>query len=128
MALARGGFWYDATVRFVFVVGLFAGVLSASPVEYSKESVKAGRRTYLRLCQYCHGTDGKALANPDFEAPDLTAPTQWRFGDTDEALFKSIHDGAGHDMPPFKDQLEDDEIRRLVHFLRSIGPAKHRPQ
>ena len=105
-------------------VGAWAG----TPVQYTKESVREGRRTYLRLCQYCHGTDGKALANPDFEAPDLTNPKQWRFGDTDEALFKSIHDGAGHDMPPFKDKLEDDEIHKLVHFIRSIGPADKRPE
>ncbi len=54
-----------------------------NPVAYAPGAVKAGRNTYLRLCQYCHGADGRAQANPDFEAPSLREPDQWRYGATD---------------------------------------------
>ena len=97
-----------------------------NPIAYSANTVREGRKTYLRLCQYCHGVDGRAQANPDFEAPSLRAPGQWRFGSSDGELFVSIRDGAGHEMPPFGRQLGDDRIWELVHFVRSIGPAELR--
>ncbi len=97
-----------------------------NPVGYSADTVREGRKTYLRLCQYCHGADGRALANPDFEAPSLRAPSEWRHGSSDAELFVSIRDGAGHEMPPFGRQLGDDKIWQLVHYVRSIGPKELR--
>ena len=98
-----------------------------NPVAHSAEAVREARKTYLRLCQYCHGADGRAQANPDFEAPSLRAPRQWRYGASDGELFVSIRDGAGHEMPPFGKQLADEEIWRLVLYIRSIGPGELRP-
>ena len=98
-----------------------------NPVRYSAEMVREGRKTYLRLCQYCHGADGRAQANPDFEAPSLRDPRQWRYGDSDGEVFVSIRDGAGHEMPPFGKQLGADDIWLLVHYVRSIGPKEFRP-
>ncbi len=98
-----------------------------NPVPYSADVAREGRKSYLRLCQYCHGADGRAQANPDFEAPSLRDPTEWRYGSTDGELFVSIRFGAGHDMPPFGKQLDDERIWQLVHYLRSIGPKELRP-
>ena len=98
-----------------------------SPIPYSKDSIRAGRKTYLRLCQYCHGADGRAEANPDFEAPSLRVPKDWSYGSTDGEIFTSIRDGAGHEMPPFHKQLTEDQIWQLVHYIRSIGPKALRP-
>jgi mono/diheme cytochrome c family protein len=97
-----------------------------NPVGYSAETVREGRKTYLRLCQYCHGADGRAQANPDFEAPSLRAPSEWRYGSSDGEMFISIRDGAGHEMPPFGKQLADDQIWQLVRYVRSIGPKELR--
>lgn len=98
-----------------------------NPLPSTAESVREGRKTYLRLCQYCHGADGRAQANPDFEAPSLRAPSQWQYGTSDGELFVSIRDGAGHEMPPFRKQLEDTQIWQLVLYVRSIGPRDLRP-
>ena len=98
-----------------------------NPVAYSAEAAREGRKSYLRLCQYCHGADGRAQANPDFEAPSLRSPDEWRYGATDGELFVSIKFGAGHDMPPFSKQLEDEQVWEVVHYLRSIGPKELRP-
>lgn len=97
-----------------------------NPVADSAETVREGRKTYLRLCQYCHGADGRAQANPDFEAPSLRVPSQWRYGSTDGEMFVSIRDGAGHEMPPFGKQLAADKIWELVRYVRSIGPGELR--
>ncbi len=98
-----------------------------SPIPYSKDSIRTGRKTYLRLCQYCHGADGRAEANPDFEAPSLRNPKEWRYGATDGEIFTSIRDGAGHEMPPFHKQLTEDQIWQIVQYIRSIGPKALRP-
>ena len=87
---------------------------------------KGGRTQYLRHCHICHGFDGRALENIDFEATDLTDPERWRFGTTDGDLFRSTKYGAGLDMPPFEAELDDTEIWELVHYLRSIGPEEYR--
>ena len=97
-----------------------------NPIARTAATVREGRKTYLRLCQYCHGADGRAQANPDFEAPSLRAPRQWRYGLSDGELFVSIRDGAGHEMPPFGRQLATDRIWELVHYVRSIGPEELR--
>jgi mono/diheme cytochrome c family protein len=98
----------------------------ASPLPYTPEAVREGRKHYLRLCQNCHGKDGRALESFDFEATDLTQPDRYRHGSTDGDLFYSTKEGAGSDMPPFKDKLSDQQVWEVVQFLRSIGPESAR--
>ncbi len=101
-------------------------VPAVNPTPYTEAAVKRGRTHYLRHCQICHGFDGRALENIDFEATDLTDPERWRFGTTDGDLFRSTKFGAGLDMPPFEAELDDTEIWELVHYLRSLGPEEYR--
>ncbi|MCY3969996.1 MAG: cytochrome c [Acidobacteria bacterium] len=103
-------------------------VAAVNPTPYTPAAEKRGRTHYLRHCQICHGFDGRALENIDFEAADLTDPERWRFGTTDGDLFRSTKFGAGLDMPPFEAELDDGEIWDLVHYLRSIGPKELRPK
>lgn len=99
-----------------------------NPLAYTKQSITQGRRHYLRLCQTCHGADGRALENIDFEASDLTSPDYWASGDTDGDLFHSTKAGAGTEMPAFRDKLSDEKIWQIVNFIRSIGPKdRQRP-
>lgn len=107
-----------------------AGDLSKleNPLPYNEETIKAGKALFLYHCQTCHGRDGKAQDNADFQAADLTAPDTWRHGTSDGAIFDSTKNGAGLDMPPFKRQFEDQEIWQLVFFIRSIGPEELRPK
>jgi mono/diheme cytochrome c family protein len=99
-----------------------------SPLPYTEEVVREGRKHYLRLCQNCHGKDGRALESFDFEATDLTRPDAYRHGSTDGDLYFSTREGAGNDMPPFKDKLTDQQVWEVVWFLRSIGPESERPK
>ncbi len=101
-------------------------VAAVNPTPYTQAAEKRGRTHYLRHCQICHGFDGRALENIDFEATDLTDPERWRFGTTDGDLFRSTKFGAGLDMPPFQAELDDTEIWELVHYLRGLGPEEYR--
>jgi mono/diheme cytochrome c family protein len=103
------------------------GIPAASPVPYSTKSVAAGKATFQRLCAECHDEDGKALAQMMGPAADLTDPGRWKYGTSDQHVFRSIRDGAGSAMPVFGKQLSDDQMWEIVHFIRSIGPASSRP-
>ncbi|GEM_PF-1083823 len=98
-----------------------------NPVPYGRASILQGKNIYLRTCQQCHGSDGRALESVDYEAADLTAPQHWRHGTTDGEIFTSTRNGAGIDMPPFKDKLTDEQIWHIVNFIRSIGPKSLQP-
>ena len=103
-----------------------AGTLvSLSP--YGAASIAHGKKHYLRLCQNCHGRDGRALDNFDFEATDLTVPEVYRYGASDGEIFWSIREGAGLDMPAFAQKLDDLQVWEIVNFVRSIGPASEQP-
>ena len=101
-----------------------------TPVPYSPASVGRGKLVYLQNCQDCHGEDGKAQGSAIAVAPDLTAPTVWKYGQSDAQIFLNIKNGAGDNMPPFGPLgpgLKDEQIWDLVNFIRSIGPAAKRP-
>jgi mono/diheme cytochrome c family protein len=99
-----------------------------NPVPYTKKSVTEGRNTFQRYCTGCHGRDGKAQVDVVANATDLTSPDDYKSGTTDGEICRSIRDGAGESMPPFKTQLSGDtEIWDLVNFIRSLWPESTRP-
>jgi mono/diheme cytochrome c family protein len=93
-----------------------------NPVPVTEETLARGRILYLRHCQTCHGYDGRALENIDFEATDLTAPSRWRFGTSDGDIFRTTRNGAALEMPPFRSQMRDEEIWHVVNYVRSLWP------
>lgn len=103
-------------------------VTAISPDAYSKSAAERGRSHYLINCQQCHDADGRALANIDYIAADLTAPDTWYYGDNPLNIFYSIKNGAGLEMPPFKDSLSDEVIWQIVAHILNIGPRETRPK
>ena len=100
-----------------------------NPVPHTTASIERGRRAYGFLgCVDCHGTDGKALIEVVANATDLTEPDVWLNGTADGLIFRSLRDGAGLAMPPFKMQVSDEgEMWDLVNFIRSLWPEDRRP-
>lgn len=100
-----------------------------SPVPYTKRSISRGRMIFMRYCTDCHGRDGKALVDVVANATNLTAPERWLHGTKEGEIFKSIRDGAGVDMPPFKVQLKrEEDMWHLVNYIRSLWPADKQPK
>ena len=99
-----------------------------SATVYSKSAAIRGKSFYLINCQQCHDADGRALANIDFIAADLTEPDTWYYGTTPLHIFRSIKFGAGLEMPPFKDSLDDETIWQIVAHVLNIGPVELRPK
>tara|TARA_B110000858_G_scaffold198281_1_gene263710 strand:+ start:14854 stop:15279 length:426 start_codon:yes stop_codon:yes gene_type:complete len=98
-----------------------------SPLADSKSAAATGKSYYLINCQHCHDADGRALANIDFIAADLTAPDTWYYGTSALHIFRSIKFGAGFEMPPFNDSLDDETIWQIVAHILNIGPKQSRP-
>ncbi len=100
-----------------------------SPAPFSKESIARGRAIFARNCTACHGNDGKSEVDVVANATDLTEPKLWRSGTAEGEIFRSIRDGAGDTMPPFKSQLQKEEdLWHLVNFIRSLWPESMRPK
>jgi len=100
-----------------------------SPIPFTNASISRGRLVYGSLgCNACHGNDGKALIEVVANATDLTNPSVWKNGTDEGLIYRSIRDGAGLSMPPFKTQVEDQQdIWHLVNFIRSLWPEAQRP-
>jgi mono/diheme cytochrome c family protein len=99
------------------------------PVPYSKKSIAAGRELFMANCTGCHGEDGKAQGAIIADATDLTTPSLYKSGTSDGEIFRSIRDGAGEQMPPFKYQMSDEkDMWNLVNFIHSLWPESMRPK
>jgi mono/diheme cytochrome c family protein len=99
-----------------------------SPVAYSQKSIARGRVIFMQNCTSCHGENGKAEGSLVADATDLTSPQLYKSGTSEGEIFHSIRDGAGDQMPAFKEQLDSEtDIWNLVNFIRSLWPEGQRP-
>ena len=83
-------------------------------------SIAAGRVLYGANCQQCHGPDGRG-DGPLADALDVP-PADFRIHipfHQDSFFVTVVQNGLGSIMPGFGDQLTEDEIVNLVHFLQS---------
>ena len=100
-----------------------------SPVPFTKASITRGRTLFLHDCTSCHGNDGRSQIDVIADATDLTEPKQWKNGASEGEIFRSIRDGAGVSMPPFKNQIrKEEDLWHLVNFIRSLWPEPLRPK
>jgi hypothetical protein len=76
---------------------------------------------YNRWCIRCHGVDGRGVWDipgmPNFTNPGWQAPR------TDDQLARSIIEGKGAVMPPFRSAITLDESWALVRYLRTFVPG-----
>jgi mono/diheme cytochrome c family protein len=99
-----------------------------SPIPFSKASIDRGRVVFMGTCVNCHGRDGKAQVEIVANATDLTSPNVWNSGTSEGEIFRSIRDGAGLAMPPFKAQIHQEQtFWDLANFIRSLWPASMKP-
>jgi len=99
-----------------------------NPIANTKKSIGQGRSVFIRNCAACHGNDGKAQVDVVADATDLTNPKVFKSGTSEGEIFRSIRDGAGETMPPFKTQMSNEQdFWHLVNFIRNLWPDGVRP-
>lgn len=87
-----------------------------NPYAASDAAVEEGRFLYIRMnCAYCHGFDGTGGMGPDL------TDNQWRYGASDVDVFNTIYRGRGQGMPAWGPVLTEEQIWKLVSYVRSLG-------
>lgn len=115
---------------------------SSDPPLPTLESVQVdrGRELYSQYCASCHGATAEGASGWPTPGPDglPPAPPHDDSGHTwhhsDRVLNETIRDGMGDPlrpgsplrMPAFGDQLEEDEIRALVEYFKSLWTEENR--
>jgi mono/diheme cytochrome c family protein len=84
-------------------------VQKLNPYTGKAEAIAEGQALYKELnCYGCHGMRGGGGMGPN-----LTDET------SDANLLSQIRDGRGQ-MPAFKDAVDDDQVWKLIAFVRSL--------
>ena len=87
-----------------------------NPLGAGPEVVSAGHTLYNRTCTACHGIDG----GEGERAPALVGDRRF-FRLSENSIFETIKGGIGGTaMPPFSGSLSDDDIWRVVVFIRAM--------
>jgi cytochrome c oxidase cbb3-type subunit 3 len=103
-------------------------LIAATVMPAAAADLAATRKEFVKFCSKCHGTEGKG----DGPQADALTTKPRDFTDcahmkamTDETIFTAIKEGGeavhlSKDMPAWKDGMEDDEIRDLIVYVRSL--------
>ena len=81
---------------------------------------------YTRYCVRCHGIDGRGVWDipgvPNFADP------RWQSFRSDDSLARSIIEGRGAVMPPFRGPLTLEESWAMARYLRTFVPGTETPR
>ena len=81
---------------------------------------EGGAATFKSKCVLCHGADGTGNTplGKQLQAANLGSKEVQKKSNAE--LHKFIHDGKTN-MPPFGDQLTDEQIDQVVKYVRTFG-------
>jgi cytochrome c oxidase cbb3-type subunit 3 len=123
---ARQATSMDTTARFVqhpehITPGLAGTGRWASlrnPYEGNAARIGEGAKLFVAYnCIDCHGADGSGAMGPSL------ADGRWHFGGSAGEVFQSIYEGRPDGMPAWGGRIGDDQIWRLVAYVRSLEPT-----
>ncbi len=100
--------------------GFVAGMAFAAGLLAQKAADVANGKDLFRQCLGCHNTDtDKAKAGPSLKA--LFKHNKLKSGKSvNEANVREIITAGGNGMPPFADELSDQEKRDLIAYLKTL--------
>lgn len=83
---------------------------------------QGGETTFKSKCVLCHGADGTGNTplGKQLQAANLGSKDVQKKSNTE--LHKFVHDGQTN-MPPFGDQLTDEQIDQVVKYVRTFAKA-----
>jgi mono/diheme cytochrome c family protein len=85
-----------------------------NPFGLDPEAASAGKTLYDKQgCVACHGNNARGAVGPDL------TDDEWLRAPSDEMIFNVIKNGrSGTLMSPFRDVMSDEQIWKLVTYLR----------
>jgi mono/diheme cytochrome c family protein len=105
-------------IRFVFIFTVLILAFLSSSCFDEDETVPRNNPNqvfFQRNCAVCHGPKGEGKQIGEKYAPNLRS--EKIINDPDERLFQQISNGGGG-MPAFKYQINEDQIREMVKYIR----------
>jgi len=97
-----------------------------NPLPATEENIAEGREHFGHHCGICHGLDGQSSGVPFADkmsppVPDLTSKDAQDYAD---GQLKWIIDNGINPsgMPAWKGNLSDEEMWKVVHFIRHLPP------
>ncbi len=97
-------------------VTLGAALAAAQTKPGASPSLGSTSVVYHRACAVCHGRDGHGGRGPDLVSG------RWSHGSSDADLARAIANGVpGSDMPAFGGRFDEEQITKLVAFVRSLS-------
>ncbi|MDB6059578.1 MAG: cytochrome c oxidase, cbb3-type subunit [Verrucomicrobiales bacterium] len=91
-------------------VTLVLDTSSALAIPANGTQERKGYELFLRNCAHCHGDDARGD-----EGPDLHAVAK-----SDARIASLIKNGVKGEMPKFGSKLDDEDVKSLAVFLRSL--------
>jgi cytochrome c oxidase cbb3-type subunit 3 len=80
-------------------------------------AIAEGKRLYRWYnCSGCHFNGGGGIGPPLMDS-------EWRYGSDPASLFASITQGRPNGMPSYGGHLPDDQVWKIVAYVRSMGGA-----
>jgi cytochrome c oxidase cbb3-type subunit III len=96
-----------------------APAVLANPYEGNARAVEDGGKLFVAYnCADCHGAEGSGAMGPSLQ------DGRWHFGGSPGAVFQSIYEGRPDGMPSWGGRISDDQIWRLVAYVRSLDVGK----
>jgi cytochrome c oxidase cbb3-type subunit 3 len=78
-----------------------------------------GRRLFIWFnCYGCHGGRAGGGMGPSLR------DAEWRYGASDEAIFRSIGEGRQFGMPAWGSKLPAEQLWQLTAYIRSLGSPR----
>ena len=99
---------------FALAVGAAAGGDLQNPFAGSATAAKEGEKIFDERCQDCHGGDASGGAGPNL------TDDRWVYGGADAEVFASVAGGRKGGMPSWRGQLTDDQIWKVITYIRSL--------
>ena len=89
------------------------------------EDLARGKALFTGTCgAYCHQANPQAGPSQSAEAPFLFG-CDWKHGGSEDQIFQVIRQGVpGTRMVAFADAIPDDDIRRIVAYLKAASTCK----
>jgi cytochrome c oxidase cbb3-type subunit III len=86
-----------------------------NPYHADVAAMTEGRDLFVRMnCSGCHGGRAGGGMGPSLRDVD------WLYGSTDAQIFASIAEGRAHGMPSWGTYLPEDQIWKLVAYVKSL--------
>lgn len=89
------------------------------------DDLARGKALFTGTCAaYCHQANPQAGAGQGADAPFLFG-CEWKHGGSEDQIFQTISQGVpGTRMVAFGGAIPDDDIRRIVAYLKSASTCK----